>query len=247
MKLSDVFDALAYGELSALHMAQDGEISPEHVNRLLIHINHGLLDLHKRFMLKRKYLTVQTQADKSRYVLDAKYTHSEGSQLDLPYIMDEGDPFKNDLIEVIRVTDSKGVDYSLDGRHKGVAVKTPQGGETPSVVLSAYNILRFTSDVGEQDFLIEYQAGHEHIPRVVNFDTFDASKVDIDLPMTHLEALSFYVAARVITPLANNLGNPNEGMNYASMYEAACQELGMQGLDVSSTVDGGRFSRSGFV
>lgn len=240
MKLSDVFDQLAYGELSALSLAVDGEVEPREVNKIITHVNLGLTELHKRFVLKRKTLTLQTLADKSRYVLLAKYGESAGGSD--PYILDADDPFKDDIIEVLRLKDAKGKEIPLGQTHIHVSP------DTIEVVQPAYNILRFVTDVeAGTKFTVEYQANHVTIPKVVDFESFDASKVDIDLPMTYLEALLFFIASRVITPISNNLGNPQEGTSYSALFEKECQDLAVQGLDVDQAAINDRFSYNGFV
>ncbi|HDU7846651.1 hypothetical protein [Acinetobacter baumannii] len=241
MKLSDVFDQLAYGELSSLSLAVDGEVEPREVNKIITHVNLGLTELHKRFVLKRKTLTLQTLADKSRYVLLAKYGESAGGSD--PYILDADDPFKDDIIEVLRLNDEKGNEVLLGKTHLNGNRRN-----TIEVVQPAYNILRFVSDVeAGTKFTVEYQANHATIPKVVDFESFDASKVDIDLPMTYLEALLFFIASRVITPISNNLGSPQEGTSYSALFEKECQDLAVQGLDVDQAAINDRFSYNGFV
>ncbi|WP_038345661.1 hypothetical protein [Acinetobacter sp. A47] len=238
MKLSDIFDQLAYGELSALAIAAGDEIDTRQANKIIAHVNLGLTELHKRFLLKRKTLVLQTLADQSRYVLTRKYGASAGGEN--PYIMDEEDPFQDDIIEVLRVTTPEGIEVNL-GRNRNPVSGT-------QIIQPAYNILRFDTPVpAGSRFIVEYQANHVKIPKVVDFESFDASKVDIDLPMTHLEALLYFIASRVITPIANNLGNPQEGVSYSALFEKECQELAVQGLDVDLAVSNDRFYQHGFV
>lgn len=55
MKLSEVFDHLSYGEFSSISLGNmDGEhgITPENRHRVIGHINLGLTELYKRFLLK---------------------------------------------------------------------------------------------------------------------------------------------------------------------------------------------------
>lgn len=57
MKLQEVFDHLAYGEFAQLQVGNpDGEgqfgVTPETRHRLVTHINLGLTELHKRFLLR---------------------------------------------------------------------------------------------------------------------------------------------------------------------------------------------------
>ncbi|MFX9003598.1 hypothetical protein ABTN42_18910, partial [Acinetobacter baumannii] len=112
MKLSDIFDQLAYGELSQLALVADGEIIPKDVNRIIAQVNMGLAELHKRFMLKRKTLTLQALDDVIRYPLLSKYAESKGAEL--PYILDKDEPFSDDIIEILSVHDENGRELALN-------------------------------------------------------------------------------------------------------------------------------------
>ncbi|ENO7683826.1 hypothetical protein ACB506_003014 [Acinetobacter baumannii] len=241
MKLSDIFDQLAYGELSQLALVIDGQIVPEDVNRIISQVNMGLTELHKRFMLKRKTLTLQTLDYVIRYPLLSKYAESKGAEL--PYILDKADPFLDDIIEILSVHDENGRELALNTHQ---AMKTDFS--VPEVFTPAYNILRFADDPAIGKYTVTYKAGHPKLAKITDVESFDPSKVDIELPMTHLEALLFYIASRVITPMngAAN-GSPQEGMNYAQRFEQACMLLLQQGLDVEESRESSRFVRNGFV
>lgn len=238
MKLSDVFDQLAYGELSQLALVANNEVIPEDYNRVIAQVNMGLAELHKRFMLKRKTLTLQTLDDVYRYPLLAKHSQSQGAEL--PFIIDIDEPFKEDIIEILGVTDEKGWAIPLN--------VYDADDHLPIAYTPAYNILRFNDVTPLGKYTVSYKAGHVPLAKVEDPESFDASKVDIELPMTHLEALLFYVASRVIQPMNGAMnGAPQEGMNYAQRFEQACQQLLYQGLDVEATHESHRFRRNGFV
>lgn len=239
MKLSDIFDQLATGELSQLALVDSTQenINPTDYNRVINQVNMGLSELHKRFMLKRKTLQLQTLADVIRYPLTSKHSQSGGAVL--PYILDIDEPFEDDIVEILVVKDAQNKELPLN-EYKATA--------TLGVLTPAYNIIRFSEDVAPSRFEVIYQASHVKVPKVVDPDTFDASKVDIELPMTHLEALLFYIASRVISPINGAVnGAPQEGMQYAQRFEQSCQDLLLQGLDVAVTKESTRFSRNGFV
>lgn len=59
MKLSDIFDALASGELSNLNLAEGGsKIKPDKLEVVLRSINLGLIDIYTRFLLKTNRVLV---------------------------------------------------------------------------------------------------------------------------------------------------------------------------------------------
>lgn len=249
MKLSDIFDQLAYGELSQQNIVANEEVTPESMNRVIAHINMGLTELHKRFMLKRKTLTLKTLDDVTRYPLVAKHSETGGSTL--PYILDANDPFQEDIIEILLVKDSAGQELILNTTKAHAAHMQYQPGDLAyqkHVFTPAYNILRFEDGIPVDTYTVEYKANHPVIPKITDLLTFDASKVEVELPMSHLEALLFYIASRVITPMSGAInGAPQEGLSYAQRFEQACGELMLQGLDVEEHRESTRFSSKGFV
>lgn len=225
MLLSDIFDTLTYGELSALALAEEGEMTTRDKRMLVNHINRGLHELHKRFTLKRGSLPLSVTQGAVRYVLQSP---------------------DDEILDVL------GVLVEHHGRnHTVVQVNHPKY-LSPDVPLCymmlSPTVLRFNHPLeSAHDFTVDYKAGHSKII-VDDFETLDPSKVEIDLPMAYLEALSFYVASRVIAPIDNNMGNPQEGVNYRALYEQACKDLEVQGLDIEETVqEADRFRRNGFV
>lgn len=237
MKLSDIFDQLAYGELSQLSLVNDQEIIPDDYNRVISQVNMGLTELHKRFMLKRKTLTLRALEDVLRYPLRKSNSVSGGSQQ--AFIIDADDPFQEDIIEVLSVHGPKGEELPLNVQREV---------EQLSVFTPGLDIVRFNVDPPLGDYTVTYKASHPVIPKVVDPLTFDASHIDIELPMAYLEALLFYIASRVTTPIVGGMnGNPSEGMTYAQRFEQACQTLLYQGLDVEVNRESTRFSQNGFV
>lgn len=227
MLLSDIFDTLAYGELSALALASGGEIAREDMPKLVNHINRGVLELHKRFSLKRDTFTFTTEVGVLRYQLDKLCPN---------------------IIEVLRVF-GHSEHPPKDEEIVKVSHFKYMNPEIPLCYLMVSpTIIRFNKTANVlTDFTVEYKATPARI-KVDDFDTFDPTKVEVDLPMTHLEALSLFIASRVIAPIANNLGSPQENMNYQAMYEQACQALTVQGLDVEEVAyDQDRFYRNGFA
>lgn len=228
MLLSDIFDALTYGELSALAFADEGGMTNRDKRMLLNHINRGLDELHKRFELKRK--SMELPAGQVRYVVR---------------------PEDNDLLEILCVM-AHDPSVTAPQNYEIVQVNHPKylNPDIPLCYMTpAPDVLRFNHALkdGGITYTVDYKARHPTVV-VVDFDTVDLSQVEIDLPMAYLEALSFYIASRVIAPIDNGLGNPQEGVNYRALYEQACQALEVQGLDVDNVVESAqRFSRNGFV
>lgn len=225
MLLSDVFDSLAYGELSALSLATNGQIDRADMPRLVNIINRGVLDLHKKFTLKRGVLTLKPDGSVRHDISSLDKTAFEVLSI-------HGESATPSIFEVEQVNHPKYLRSDIPLCY----------------MLMSPTIIRFNHPLNESiTYTVEYKAGPTPVV-VSNFETVEPHKVEVDLPIAYLEALSLFVASRVIAPIANNLGNPQESMNYQAMYEQACQALTVQGLDVEEVAhDQDRFYRNGFI
>ena len=72
-----------------------------------------------------------------------------------------------------------------------------------------------------------YRASHPKIVKGITL--FDPSRVQVNLPETHLNALLLFVASRAHNPVGMT-GEFNSGNNYAVKYEAECDQLNTAGL-----------------
>ena len=69
MKLSEIFLTLADSEVSNLGFVDNGEILPESLPKILRAINLGLVDMHTRFLLRKKRITVDLVPDQMQYTI----------------------------------------------------------------------------------------------------------------------------------------------------------------------------------
>lgn len=71
MRLSEIFNALASGELSNLYVSDEQkELRPEMLGIILRSINLGLTDLHTRFLLKRRVAELPSQVNQQVYTVN---------------------------------------------------------------------------------------------------------------------------------------------------------------------------------
>lgn len=238
MKLKEILDQLSYGELSQISIGNSSESGVNEENRQIVinHINMGLTELHKRFNLREGRFDIELIPDKFSYVLDMKYAESN-TQSNEPnkYIKDSSNPFTNDLFKVERVYDQDGKELDLNNIDNKLAVHTP-----------AYNILVIpdNNDFKATHLTVVYRANHPLISD--NASIFPPELVEVDLPMSHLEALLFYVAARVINPMGSS-GEFHEGNNYTSKFERAVQQLHQMNYRIDRMADNTRFVRNGWI
>lgn len=248
MKLKEVFDQLTYGELSQLAIGgrDTGAIAPENYNKIVAHINLGLMALYKRFQLKEGSITVELQAGRLNYPLTSRYAvSSRTSREPVRYIKDSlAAPFKDDLLKIKRVVGESGTEFPLNDLGDPYTMLTPTLGTL--VVPSA--IVAPTPELDEElqttTLKIAYQASH---PLIITDDgDLDLDYYDIELPYTHLEPLLLFVASRVHTPTGMT-NEANMGNTYYQRYELSCQELETKNLTVDQGSQSDRASRNGWV
>lgn len=229
MKLSEIFDALATGELSGLNLVRDGEINPAKYRSAVTSINLGLIQLASRFNLRRETLVLKTRSDLRSYELDYAYTLSSGNQN--AYVLDSvNEPFDHRLLEVLKVTDSEGND-ALDR----TLVKV-----TPTTLR--------TIEPDDATYTVEYSALLKQIPTDWAAP-FRQNEIEVELPYNYLTALLYFVASRHYTPTLSN-ADSNRGtldMNYLQRYEAECALLVARGVDVDRDDEVSLFTSRGFI
>lgn len=252
MKLETVFNQLATGELSQLSIGGKpaGVIDDTNYEKILPHIELGLTALYKRFAIKRDRLVIELQPGQTMYELDSKYALSNKRSRELVrYIIDTPEyPFKDNMQKVEQVISDHGFGYSVNDNNSAWSIKTPRALllEVPAIFLPWTVGNRDIPDRMKTRFLtVHYRALPDAIKVCSGY--VDLCRVEIDLEVTHLEALLYYVASRVHNPV----GMTNEfhtGNSYYAKYEAACQEL--ERLDIGGVDQGGHntnFRRNGWV
>lgn len=223
MKLKEIFDQLTYGELSQISIGggEQGVISEANYPRILAHINLGLTELYKRFLIKQENLTIQLVQDVHTYPLNSKFSEANTrSQATPKFIKDIGKPFKDNINKIEAVYTDAGTELPLNDTSDETSVTTP-----------SISVL-FVPAHPETDFLkVSYRAAHIPITQPVGY--FDPSVVEVDLPNSYLSPLLLFVASRVHTPTGMT-GEFNAGNNYAAKYEQACALLETTNIRVDS-------------
>ena len=236
MILSDLYNQLARGELRELAIGgatiggQTNGILPADYPRLLPHIQMGLTSLYTRCSLKEGTVVVPLALPRASYILAVDH--------DVPL------NWADDLLMIERV----------EGVYLGEAVELPLDDlEDPgSIRKPAANMLMVPTDVvvapwlkETTDLVVRYRANHPAIdPYLANAAPI---AVEIELPMTHVEALCLFVASRLINPLGMTPGSMHEGNNYAMKYEAAVAALNDLGMHQRAHSQNTRLVRNGWV
>lgn len=238
MTLQDIFDQLSYGELSQVFIGEGGPAAegiPEAKRKaVLAHVRLGLTELHKRFLLRERTLTVDLIDGKQVYVLDSRYAESNTASNEAQkYIKDAGDPFQDDLFRVERVYDADGSEIPLNELDNASSIRT-----------TSYNTLLLPDALDTASLKVVYRA--DHAPMKAIYAESAAFKIPIYLPATHLRALLLFVASRVHTPIGM-VSEFHDGNNYMAQFEAEIQQLKDLNYQITSDNSDSRFEDRGFV
>ena len=223
MKLQEIFDQLTYGELSQLSIGggEAGVINETNYPRVLAHINLGLTALYKRFNLKEKRIVIALQPDVDTYQLNV-----------------------DDILKIEKVITDSEFELGLNQDSDAYSCFTPtlttlrlpkvlmyQGGDLPDEYITA-------------GLTVVYRANHPKL--VIRFGMLRPEATNVELPSSHLQALLYFVASRAHNPIGMT-NEFNAGNNWNAKYEAACQELEFQGLQVERGVNNFKLHWNGWV
>lgn len=247
-KLSEIFEALTYGELSQVFIGggEQGKITEDNYRHVASHVKLGLTALYKRFNLKNSQLTLQLFPDVETYPLQSKYAVQDQRSMEpRRWILDtSGQPFGQDIIKIQTVTGDSGFVFELNNYADDYSIATP----TMDSVRVPTSILVPSTELPKQyktsKLVLDYQANHpDFLPRV---GFFDPELTNIELPDSHTQALLYFVASRVHNPIG--MGQEfNAGNNWAQRYEVECRRLEDDGGEIDGGAQTNRAQRNGWV
>lgn len=221
MQLTEVFDQLVYGELSNTVIGKKG-IDEGNMGAMLTHINLGLYELYKRFNLKKNSVIIKQNEAIATYELHTRFAQSNAlSTESVKYIMDAGGgtPFTNNVLKIetvekLVVKDNEEPQYPIN-----------RNGVDGSITLNTLRSFTMPTPVADTLMKVVYRANHPRLK--ANID--EPSLQEIELPVTHLEALLLFVASRYHSSLPT-LDGINEGTAYIARFERSCLKLSDLGL-----------------
>lgn len=223
MKLQEIFEQLAYGELSQIRIGQndEGEVDETGYPTLVAHINLGLSALYRRFNLKERRLTFVVQEGVDTYKLDI-----------------------DDINKVEQVINDKAWSFSINDEGDPYSVFTPTLKTLVIPVAITGNSMDVPDNLKSDSLTVIYRASHPILR--VEAGYIDPFETEVELPYSHLEALLYFIASRVHNPI----GMVNEfhaGSSWAAKYEQECQRLQVQNIHVDSVHQGDRLHRNGWL
>ena len=247
MKLQEIFDLLSEGELSMLSMAGEaqGIINETVYPTILRHVNLGLLTLFRRFNLREDSFLLDIQTGQTRYNLKSQFAVTGKGKEPVRYIRDSvSHPFKDDLLKVEVVETLKGIKFVLNDRSNPFSVLTPSTFELQIPKEVADQSVSLPDEYKTPTLVVHYRAKHPEIKIPLGY--FDPARVEVDLPPAYLQALLYFVASRVHTP--RGLANETEvGNVWFSKFEAECQRLELENLEIDQGIENTRLERGGWV
>lgn len=217
MKVSELLQRLALGELSNLSIAEDesGMLKKSVHPKMILYINDGLLRLYSRYMLKQDILILEQVDHITQYHLRKKFAESSGSNERFKYIKDlPNEPFEEDVIKILDVMDSARNKRPLNDIENPNSLFTPQSDQ-----------LQVSIPIGGQALSVLYQARHP----VLKDTGENLINQEIDLPFPLEGALQVYVASKVFSHM-NGQENKAIGQEYLTMFDAICVDLELNDL-----------------
>jgi hypothetical protein len=231
MKLQEIFDQLATSEFSKLNLGggSAGAIQPADYGKVVNHINLGLMALHSRFQLREGRAVLTLSDGVKNYLLT-------GNDPAVLLVDENGGTFQGDLLKLEEVTTLDGEPFSLNEKNNPFSMSTPT-----STTLRLPD--QWKDGVVASKLALIYRAAH---PQLVATGGMDPESMEVDLPYSYLWALLLFVASRAHTPV----GMTNEfhaGNSYYAKYEAACQDLMAQNLQIDHNHSNDRFYSNGWI
>lgn len=238
MLVKELFTTLSYGILSNLSMSNEGsgDIEDEYHGKMISYINAALTQLYRRFNIRENHLIINQVPHITVYHLKKQFALSSGSDELYKYIIDtNGEPFKEDVLRVLNVSDDTG-----RMRH----INDPE--DPMSVYLPMPLALQVPNPVANQGLAVTYQASA--IP--LEFAGLSKTKYlnqEIQIPKFFEEALINYVAHLVYTYM-NGQEYRMYGQEYLAKYEMLCMEItGNNLVNFNPTTETNKFYDRGFV
>ena len=247
MKLCEIFYLLTSGEMAQLYTGlrdEDG-VNETHQRQLAGSVQLGLTALYTRFNLKQNQLELRLVSGQRDYRLHSKYADNNFSTNEpVRWIADtELVKFKDDILKIEKVITPIGIELELN--NGGLySCFTPMM-DTLRVPNGMVNDVPDTpEELKVSSIAVVYKANHPTLlPRG---DWFDTSRIEVELPPSHLQALLYFVASRASNPVG--MGQEfNSGNQWYQKYELECQRLTHSGQAIDTINDLCRLHQKGFV
>lgn len=221
---SEILEGLTYGELSQYNTSDNGvEITEEEYSKVGAHLKLALNDLHRRFELRQKRLTLTLAANTTRYYLLNTHATSSGS----------ADPhYLDDSIDNLVDAEFLFVDSIYDENLRPLVLNNAV--QKSAIQMPTTTTLDFTDPVEGTELQVVYRC--KHAPLTINA-SIDPVTTTIQVPDLLLEPILLFIGSRM-TPnigvdgqaIANNLY-----MRYETKLAQIKQEGHLERMDARTT------------
>lgn len=213
MKVRDILEQLAYGELANTSIGGDDLspiTSPDKYRQIIPAINSALGALYSRFELGFNNILLEQVGHIGTYHLKTRYAESSGSAEEFKYLKDSlSNPFEEDVIRIDRIIDSCSDPVFINNESF-----------CTSVFLPTYDSIEFPTVEDGAVLNVIYQAAHKRL----DIEGVSALEQEVTIPEHFMEALLAYVAHRIYKN-RKSLAGESQSNNYYSIYQSECARL----------------------
>lgn len=229
MKLQEVFESLALGELSdSSYVEMNGyELSKNQLPKIINALNQGLTLIHTQLPLRHNQVILKVTEGIGTYYLDKRYAESNKDSSSVGrYILDTPDnPFKEDVLNILGVFSLEGHQYPLNDQYAIGSLFTP---DYNSIAIPMVMWMNHNPPYNVVDKLVVlYQANHEKIPLNEPLN----SQFEIKLNPIYLNILYAYVAHLVYLHIGSDQA-VNQSNQYFTKFNTLIQTAKEQGIGV---------------
>jgi hypothetical protein len=237
MIVSDLLELLSQGEMRQMAMAgaEYSGILDADLHKVIPHINLGLTELHKRFLLKTDQVTIQQYSHIERYYLHPNFAQSNTVSIEnYKYIKDSiFQPFNDSsvVLGIEQVFKEDGSEYIMNDDTNPYSIFTP-----------AYNCVQIPYSDDDNSMTVVYRANHK---KLVSTGVL-VREQEIDISPTYLEALLLYVGGRFLTSIGHNDASA-EGNNLIMRFEMSCSKIQELGLTITENTSNQKLDMNGWA
>ena len=239
MKTLEYIKQLTRGVLrnTALSVLRTGVTGhSEEFEQVCTMIDEGLMRLYSRFIIREKHTLIEMQVGVTFYHLRSMYsvTGADRTRVLRPYIMDlPNEPFIEDVIKVLSVFDSKGIQRPLNDQSKPDGLFTPQADTIQSMYPRDLEVLGVAYQASPVSVLVPGASGWRD-------DT------EFYIPDCLVPALSSYVSYMYHQGVGT-AESMATAMAQFQMYDEVCREVERMDLvNQSMSCTNVRFSQNGW-
>lgn len=233
ISVAELFTKLSFGPLSNLSMGGEGsgQIAEGSQGKIINYINDGLIKLYTRFILREKEVIIRCIGGRTHYQLYKRFAESRTNtdSTDPIFIMDELDPFQQDVIKILDVYSPEGFKHPLNDEENTFSLFTPY-----------VNVLQVPRPHEGHMLSVMYQARHRKLE-------YGVTSALIYLPEVLHEALVSYIAAQVFSHM-NGPENTVKGAEHLGKFESSCSEIEDKDLvSTATSTTNSVFNKRGWV